>query len=87
MLAVMAIFKAGGAYLPLDCDYPKERLQYMLEDAEAKVLITTDFLEQIDFNSDCLPVDRDGLLICFDSLIPTGVPSMQASALTLRCLT
>ena len=30
----------------------------MMDDAEAKVLITTDFLEQIDFNSDCPPVDN-----------------------------
>lgn len=40
-VCVFGIHKAGGAYLPLDIEYPNERLQYMLEDSEASVLITT----------------------------------------------
>lgn len=40
MLSVLAIQKAGGAYIPLDKDYPTDRLLYMLQDSEAKVLIT-----------------------------------------------
>ena len=39
--AVLGIQKAGNAYVPLDFDYPTERLLYMLEDSEARVLITT----------------------------------------------
>ncbi|MTH94907.1 condensation domain-containing protein, partial [Roseibium sp. RKSG952] len=33
IIALLAIWKAGGAYLPLDPDYPPERLAFMLEDA------------------------------------------------------
>ena len=40
-LSVLAIHKAGAAYTPLDYEYPNERLSYMLENSESKVLITT----------------------------------------------
>ncbi len=33
--------KSGGAYVPMDCEYPIDRLEYMLQDSEAKVLLTT----------------------------------------------
>jgi len=38
--AVLAVWKAGGAYLPVDPDYPVERRAYMLADSRAQVLIT-----------------------------------------------
>ncbi|MEO7735245.1 MAG: amino acid adenylation domain-containing protein [Kofleriaceae bacterium] len=38
-LAVLAIGKAGGAFLPLDPDYPTERLRFMLADSGARVLL------------------------------------------------
>ena len=55
-LAVLAIHKAGAAYTPLDFEYPNERLSYMLENSESKVLITShDVLEakkaEGDFNT------------------------------------
>ncbi len=40
LVSILGILKAGGAYIPLDPDYPDERLQFMLEDAQASVLIT-----------------------------------------------
>ncbi len=40
VVALLAIHKAGGAYLPLDPAYPRRRLIYMLDDAAAPVLIT-----------------------------------------------
>ncbi len=39
--AILAVLKAGGAYLPLDPDYPEERLALMLADAEPKLVLTT----------------------------------------------
>ena len=38
--AVIGIHKAGAAYVPVDPDYPDERISYMIEDSEAKVILT-----------------------------------------------
>jgi len=40
VVAALAIMKAGGGYVPLDPDYPAERLKFMLEDADSPILIT-----------------------------------------------
>jgi amino acid adenylation domain-containing protein len=41
IIGVMAVLKAGGAYLPVDPTYPAERIAFMLADSAAKVLVTT----------------------------------------------
>jgi surfactin family lipopeptide synthetase A len=41
LIAVLAVFKAGGAYVSLDSDYPASRLDFMLNDLNARYLITT----------------------------------------------
>jgi amino acid adenylation domain-containing protein len=41
LVALLAVLKAGAAYVPLDPSYPPERLTYILEDAGAVVLLTT----------------------------------------------
>jgi len=38
-VGVLGIVKAGGAYLPLDADYPAERQQFMLDDAQVRLLV------------------------------------------------
>lgn len=40
-LALHGIVEAGAAWLPLDTGYPDDRLRMMLEDAQPKLLITT----------------------------------------------
>jgi amino acid adenylation domain-containing protein/non-ribosomal peptide synthase protein (TIGR01720 family) len=40
VVAIMAVLKAGAAYLPLDPDHPADRLALMLDDAKAACLIT-----------------------------------------------
>ncbi|HYV24459.1 MAG TPA: non-ribosomal peptide synthetase [Pyrinomonadaceae bacterium] len=39
VLAALAVMKAGGAYLPIDPKQPRERLAFMLSDAEASAVI------------------------------------------------
>ena len=47
VVGLLGILKAGGAYLPLDPEYPPERLAFMLEDAQAPILLTRASLEAI----------------------------------------
>src|SRR5215213_10270499 len=40
IVALLGILKAGGVYVPLDGSYPTQRLRFMLEDAEVRLLLT-----------------------------------------------
>ncbi|RPH34934.1 amino acid adenylation domain-containing protein, partial [bacterium] len=46
VVGLLGILKAGGAYVPLDPTYPKERLEFMLRDANPAVLLTQSALQQ-----------------------------------------
>jgi amino acid adenylation domain-containing protein/thioester reductase-like protein len=45
IVGILAILRAGAAYLPLDADYPDERLTYMLHDSNATIVLTQKALE------------------------------------------
>jgi amino acid adenylation domain-containing protein len=60
IVGIFAILKAGAAYVPLDPDYPNERLSYIIEDAALKTIIT-----QNDVLARC-PISHDKAL-CLDS--------------------
>ena len=64
IIALLAIFKAGGAYLPLDPAYPQERLAFMVSDAELSVLLTTETL------AETLP-QTETQIVCFDRDLET----------------
>ncbi|MBG1267392.1 non-ribosomal peptide synthetase/type I polyketide synthase [Nostoc sp. WHI] len=40
-VGILGILKAGAAYVPLDPDYPQERLDYMFSDSQVSMLLTT----------------------------------------------
>ncbi|MDX2164735.1 MAG: amino acid adenylation domain-containing protein [Gammaproteobacteria bacterium] len=40
IVSITAVLKAGGAFLPIDPDYPEERTYYMLNDSDTKHVIT-----------------------------------------------
>jgi amino acid adenylation domain-containing protein len=40
VVALLAVLKAGGAYVPLDPAYPRQRIGWMLEDAEVRLVLT-----------------------------------------------
>jgi amino acid adenylation domain-containing protein len=46
VISILAILKAGAAYLPVDTVYPKERLAFMLADSQAPVLLTQQSLSE-----------------------------------------
>lgn len=45
IVSMLAVLKAGGAYMPIDVDYPIERVNYMLEDADSLILLTNTDLD------------------------------------------
>jgi len=59
IVALLAVLKAGGAYVPMDTAYPRERLAFMLADANPRVLITQPGLR------DHLP-EHTASMICLD---------------------
>lgn len=52
LIVPVAIVKAGCTYQPLDSSYPKERLNFMINDAEAQLLICTDEFQPLIDNFD-----------------------------------
>ncbi len=50
IIAILGVLKAGGAYLPIDADYPSSRKAYIVKDSALKLLITeTSFIYDIDY--------------------------------------
>ena len=45
MAVLLGILKCGGSYIPLDPEYPKERIDYILENSESKFIITSKEIE------------------------------------------
>ncbi len=68
VVGLLGILKAGGAYVPLDSTYPQDRLAYMLENSQVKVLISsqelaaalpTSGIEVICLDTDWEQIDRE----------------------------
>jgi amino acid adenylation domain-containing protein len=60
-VALLGVLKAGGACVPLDPAYPKERLAYMLEDSQTSLVLTQPGLlaEVTDFDAEIVTLDAD----------------------------
>ncbi|WP_375501071.1 amino acid adenylation domain-containing protein [uncultured Nostoc sp.] len=65
LIALLAILKVGGAYVPLDPAYPQERLTFMVEDSQTKVLLTQSHLVELFAKSNVhiVCIDRDSQLL------------------------
>lgn len=53
LICMIAVLKAGGAYLPVDTEYPVERISYMLTHSKARVILAhKEFLDKVQ-NLEC----------------------------------
>jgi amino acid adenylation domain-containing protein/non-ribosomal peptide synthase protein (TIGR01720 family) len=60
--AILGIIKAGGAYLPIDPEYPAERIQYMLSDSGCHILLSNcNPKETLEFSGESLQLNDPGL--------------------------
>ncbi|MFN8403101.1 MAG: amino acid adenylation domain-containing protein [Anaerolineales bacterium] len=61
VVGILATLIAGGAYVPIDPSYPKERISFMLEDAEVSLVITESTLLHIfsKHNARLVCIDRE----------------------------
>lgn len=61
LVAMLAVLKAGGAYVPIDPAYPRERIAYMLDNAQVHVLLTASALAAHlpDTDAKIWQLDRD----------------------------
>jgi amino acid adenylation domain-containing protein len=60
MIALLAVQKAGAAYVPLDPDYPRERIDLILQDADVKLIVSQKSLMS-SLSSRCLE------FVCLDT--------------------
>jgi amino acid adenylation domain-containing protein len=73
VVAVLAVWQAGAAYLPLDPKYPADRLTYMLADSRATVLLGTAGL------LDELPVGRTRTVVLDDPAVRSALATLEAA--------
>jgi amino acid adenylation domain-containing protein len=71
VVAILGVLKAGGTYVPLDPDYPSDRVIYMLEDSQVCVLLT-----QIEFAPQLPPHQAQ---VIFIDQIPAELESEKAT--------
>ncbi|MFK3817597.1 amino acid adenylation domain-containing protein, partial [Pseudomonas sp. NPDC089407] len=73
IVAFLAVMKTGAAYVPLDIDYPQDRLQWIVEDSAMKLLISRSGLrERFALVRDCVELD---LLTALE--LPDSAPQLQ----------
>ena len=73
LTAMLAVLKAGGAYLPLDPEYPEARLAHMLKDA-APVVVLTNHALLSRLPQEVLGIDIDGVQPTSVALIDLAYP-------------
>ena len=86
IVGMLAILKAGCAYLPIDPKYPEQRIDFMLNDADVKVVLTQSKLNQLFASSDSHLVTVDDILDS-DANSDLDLPSVKESDLAYMIYT
>jgi len=47
IVGILGVLKSGGAYVPIDSEHPKERINYMLEDASINLVLISTAVESV----------------------------------------
>ncbi|CAN2536701.1 Linear+gramicidin+synthase+subunit+B [Methylocapsa aurea] len=68
IVALLGVLKAGGAYLPIDPDYPRDRIAYMIADAAPALVLTQEHLrERLPETITTLRLDADWSVVAEES--------------------
>jgi amino acid adenylation domain-containing protein len=61
VVGLLGILKAGSAYTPLDPNFPEDRIKFMIQDSDSKILITQRHLKEniSDFSGQMICIDSD----------------------------
>ncbi len=59
IISILAIWKAGAAYVPLDPSYPRERIEYMIEDSGMQLIITKNEYKNLFDSGKVVAIDSD----------------------------
>jgi len=79
---MLGILKAGAAYLPINANYPQDRIDYMLTDSKATIFVTEDNIADLLHNKQCenlhTMMDSSNLCYCIYTSGSTGRPKAVA---------
>ncbi len=78
LAALFGILKTGAAYLPIDMELPKERIEYMCKDTNAKFVVSLDNIDTLmqsnDISNPCIDMTNESLCYCIYTSGSTGQP-------------
>ncbi|MDX1700796.1 MAG: amino acid adenylation domain-containing protein, partial [Melioribacteraceae bacterium] len=67
IISILAVMKAGGAFVPIDPNYPEDRIDFMLKDSNAKFIITHEEIQLHDVNPNSKVVELNREIDLIDS--------------------
>lgn len=63
IIGILSILKAGGAYLPIDPTYPVDRVNYMICDSKATILVTNTECKELMFQGNVIDLRENAIYV------------------------
>ncbi|RAJ29156.1 non-ribosomal peptide synthetase [Pedobacter cryoconitis] len=75
MIGILGILKSGGAYVPIDSEYPQERIDYILSDTKAGIVVSSEANKSLLTSVRVISLDGERELIAQEpaSAVPTAL--------------